>query len=153
MGFGLLLAEDKAVAEWVFTKHNVFPMPVNRALGIVNVATKEMAGAVLLQNFNGVNLELSYYGKGTFTAGIVKSIARIIALEFNAARTTVTTSKKNKRLMRSIQRFGFRLEGNQRRYFGHRDCYRNTAIRFVMFRDQIDKLAGLTSTGSIQQQG
>ena len=140
MANGLLLGDDARVAAWAFDVFQRYPTVVNRALGVLD-HNKNLVGAILLQNFNGTNIELSYYGPRTLSAGIARSIAKIVALEFNAARCTVVTSKKNKRLMRVLQRFGFCLEGSQRCYFGHRDCSRNTGIRFVLFRDKIDKMA------------
>ena len=143
MSLGLVVAEDLNVASWAFQKFNVFPMPVNKGIGVINTKTGEIVGAILFQNFNGYNLELSYYGQNTLTPGIVRTLARIAILEFNVSRVTVTVSKKKKRLIRSLHRFGYKLEGSQRRYYGARDCFRNTGIRFVLFREQIERLARL----------
>ena len=139
MANGLLIGEDSKIADWASSTFQRYPTRVDRALGIVG-PDKKLIGAILLQNFNGVNIELSYYGPRTLSLGIVRAIGRIIVLEFNAARLTVVTTKKNKRLMRALQRFGFRLEGAQRRYFGHRDCSRNVGIRFVLFREEMNKI-------------
>lgn len=152
MANGLLIGQDNDIACWVFATWKLCPTKVDRGLGIVG-PTGNLLGAILLQNFNGTNIELSYYGPRTISSGIVRSIARIIVLDFNAARVTVVTSKKNKRLMRSLQKFGFRLEGAQRRYFGHRDCSRNVGVRFVLFREELDKIARLPSTASEQNEG
>lgn len=142
MPYGLLIGKDELVAAWAFAKWGLHPTKVDRGLGIV---TKDgnIRGAILLQNYNGSNIELSYYGPRTLSSGIVRSIARLVVSEFNASRLTVVTSKKNRRLMRSLQRFGFRLEGAQRRYYGHKDCARTVGVRFVMFREDIDKIARL----------
>jgi RimJ/RimL family protein N-acetyltransferase len=137
---GLIIGEDEKVAAWAFSSFSLTKTHVDRAFGIVDV-TPKIVGAVLFQNFNGTNVELSYYGPRTLSSGIVRAIARVVSLEFNAARVTVITSKKNKRLMRGLQRLGFRLEGSQRRYFGKRDCARSTGVRFVMFREEVDRIA------------
>lgn len=136
---GLLVGEDNLVASWVYQTWGLFPMRIDRAYGILG--GNGLKGAILLHNFNGTNLELSYYGPRSLTPGIARAIAKAVVAEFNAARVTVVTSKKNKRLMRAILKFGFKLEGAQRRYYGHQDCNRNTGVRFVMFREQIDKIA------------
>lgn len=149
MTCGLIIGEDAAVASWAFTTFDLFPTPVNRALGIVN-KNKIVVGAILLQNFNGINIELSYYGPNTLSVGIVRAIARIIAGQFNAARVTVVTSKRNRRLINSLLKFGFCLEGIQRRYYGFEDNKRNTGVRFVMFRDAIDKIANLPKGSGIK---
>lgn len=152
MANGLLIGKDELVAAWAFAKWGLHPTKIDRGLGIV-AKDGTIRGAILLQNFNGVNIELSYYGPRTLSMGIVRSIARLIVLEFNAARVTVVTSKKNRRLMRSLQRFGFRLEGAQRRYYGHKDCTRSVGVRFVMFREEIDKIARLKTTQPEQNKG
>lgn len=151
MAFGLLVGNDSEVADWAFSTYSLYPTRVDRGLGIVN---EEMCvvGAILLQNFNGTNVELSYYGPNTLSVGIVRAIARIIIGEFNASRLTVVTSKKNKRLLRSIQRFGFKFEGIQRCYYGARDCTRNTGVRFVMFREDLERVAKLTAFIPIAKQ-
>ena len=147
---GLIIGEDEKVAAWAFSSFSLIPTHINMGLGIVDASPK-LVGAVLFQNFNGTNIELSYYGPRTLSPGIVRTIARIVSLEFNAARVTVITSKKNKRLMRALQRFGFRLEGSQRRYFGKRDCSRSTGVRFVMFREEVDKIAKLLNPPAVNQ--
>jgi RimJ/RimL family protein N-acetyltransferase len=152
MAAGLLLGQDEIVAAWAFAQWGLHPTKVDRGFGVIGKDGK-IHGAILLQNFNGTNIELSYYGPRTLSPGIVRSIARTVILEFNAARVTVVTSKKNKRLMRSLSRFGFKLEGSQRRYFGQRDCSRNTGVRFVLFCEQIERLARFTPAKQEQGKG
>ena len=152
MAYGLLIGEDQAVASWAFSTFNYFPTHVDRGYGVIG-PDKTLKGAILLQNFNGTNVELSYYGPNTLSAGIVRAIARAIIAEFNAARLTVVTSKRNKRVMKALSRFGFAIEGSQRRYYGHRDCTRNTGVRFVMFHEKICRLAGVQSSSPEQQKG
>lgn len=151
MPYGLVLDDDKRVAAWVFSNYKIFPMHTDRAIGIVKEGS--LVGGILLQNYNGLNIELSYYGPWTLSAGIVKVLARIGINEFNVSRATIITSKKNKRLMRSLQRFGWRLEGTQRCFYGRNDCSRNTGIRFVMFREYLNKIARLSDTKKDQKQG
>ena len=138
---GLLLGDDARVARWAFRTFQLHPTPVNSAIGIVDSDGK-LVGAGLYQNWNGSNLEGSYYGRQTLTAGIVRGLIKG-ALAFNPSRLTVVTSKKNRRLIRALQRIGFRLEGAQRRYYGLRDCARNTGVRLVMFREQMDSIASV----------
>lgn len=147
MAKGIYLGHDQVVANWAFKTFHRFPMQVNRAFGIVENKDDKynpvLVGAILFQNFNGNNVELSYYGPNTFSLGIARAMARVVLGEFKASRVTIVTSKKNKRIMRALQKFGFKLEGVQRRYYGDRDCYRNTGVRFVMFREDIEKLAAV----------
>ncbi len=139
MSTGLLFDCDDQVARFVFKLYSWEPFKYDRALGLV--VGGDLQGAVIFHCFNGSNVELSYYGKATMTAGVVRTIAQFIVRTFNPSRLTVMTSKRNKRHIRSFQRLGFRLEGTQRRYYGHKDCNRNTGVRFVMFRERIDQIA------------
>lgn len=146
---GLLLGDDARVAAWAFGTFQLHPTPYNGAIGIVDSDGK-IVGAGLYQNFNGANIEGSYYGRSTLTAGIVRALIKG-ALAFDPSRLTVVTAKKNRKLIRALQRIGFRLEGAQRRYYGSRDCPRNTGVRLVMFREDMDRMAGVAQVVSIQQ--
>jgi RimJ/RimL family protein N-acetyltransferase len=144
MSRGLLIGEDQQVAKWAFEAFRIFPAPINQALGLIDNVTGKIVGAVIFQNFNGMNIELSYYGPRTVTYGIVRAVARVALNGFNVARLTVVTSKKNRRLMRGLLKIGFKLEGHQRCYYGHEDNNKNTGVRFVMFREHLKKLANST---------
>src|SRR6266404_6338434 len=143
MPVGLLFECDDHVARWAFQTFGMPSMTFDKALGIVDKDGK-IIGAVVFQCWNGFNVELSYYSlRPTLSAGIVRCLARYILFTFNASRVTVSTRRKNKILMRSLQRIGFKLEGAQQCFYGQRNCNRNTAIRFVMFRNRLEQLAKL----------
>lgn len=144
MSQSLLIGSDDLVANWAFTTFNLFKTPVNRAIGIISPEGK-LVGAILWQNFNGWNVELSYYGPRTWTLGILRTIMKITAVYFNASRLTAVTSKRNKVLMRGMMKLGWKLEGVQCCYYGARDIPSNTGVRFVMFRDRIDQIARLAA--------
>jgi len=149
---GLILGEDERVAAWVHANFDSYPMRSDRAVGIIR-PDGVLIGAFLLQNYNGVNIELSYYGPRTVSNGIIRSIARIALSEFNIGRATILTSKRNRRLIQTLFKFGWRVEGTQRCFYGYRDCRRNTAVRLVMFREQIAKIARFTIEDPRQRQG
>lgn len=144
MSTGLLYDFDEQAADFLFKTYGWTPFKYDRAVGLI--VDSQLQGAVIFNCYNGHNVELSYCGKGTMTVGVIRSIARFILLTFHPSRLTVLTSKKNRRYLRSFQRLGFRLEGTQRCYYGRRDCNRNTAVRFVMFRDRIEQIAKMGSS-------
>jgi hypothetical protein len=146
MSVGLLLGHDQAVAEYLFQHHVKPRMQYDAAIGILNEGS--LVGGILLQSWNGFNVELSYYGRGTVTYGIIRCLARILVSRFAPSRVTVTVNRKNKRLMRGLRKLGFALEGAQRRFYGDRDINRNTGVRFVMFRERIEQLAGSRNSGN-----
>jgi RimJ/RimL family protein N-acetyltransferase len=138
---GLLFDCDEAVAQFLFRSYNQPHFKYDRAIGLL--IDGKLQGAVIFHYFNGSNVELSYYGKSTLTAGVVRTLARFAITTFNPSRATIVTSRRNKRYIKSFQRLGFRLEGTQHCYYGARDCNRNTGVRFVMFRDRINVIAKL----------
>ena len=140
MSTGLLIGHDVAVANYIFTLYSQPALQYDRALGLVN-AKGELVGGVFFHNWNGANVEISYYGKNTMTPGVLRCLARFILLTFDPSRLTATTSKRNRQFIRSLQRFGFKLEGAQRCYYGKQDCLRNTGVRFVMFRGRLEEIA------------
>lgn len=142
MPSGLLFGHDETVASWLFNSYGRAPLKYDKALGILS-GEGVIIGAILFHGYNGANVELSYFGKGTMTLGIVRCLARFIIHEFDASRLTAVTSKKRRRLIKSFQKLGWRVEGTQRCYYGKLDNSRNTGVRFVMFREQIEKLAKL----------
>lgn len=139
---GILLGADDMVAAWAWRTIGLTPMPCDLAIGIVS-EDKGLEGAAVFQNFNGNNIELSYYGEGTLSLGIARALARAAISRFSPSRVTVCTSKSNRSLVKALTRpmLGFKLEGAQRCYYGPRDTTRNTALRFVMFRDQLERIA------------
>jgi len=141
MTVGLLLDADEQVAAYLFKNHVSPVMSYDKAIGLVDSGS--LVGGILLQSWNGANIELSYYGRGTLSAGIIRCLARILLSTFNPARVTVTTGRKRKRLVKALQKLGFVLEGTQRCFYGQLDCARNTGVRFVMFRGRLEILARL----------
>lgn len=139
MTTGLLFNHDHVVAKALFDHHNQPYTTYDKCVGIV--VKDVLVGAVLYHNWNGHNVELSYYGEKTMTPGVVRILARYAISIFDPSRLSVITSKRNSQLMRSLQRFGFKLEGASRCYYGKEDTRRNTGVRFVMFRERLDEVA------------
>lgn len=137
---GLLLDADTIVATWAFQAHNKVPFSVDRAIGIVENGV--IVGAVLFSSCNTMNADLSYYGKGTVTLGIVRALARIALYELRLSRCTVIVPKRPAYLLRKLGNglFGFKYEGVQRRYYGTTDADRHTGCRYVLFREGMEAL-------------
>jgi hypothetical protein len=138
---GLLFGQDEVVARWAFTTHNFFPMQADMAIGII-APPGHLVGAAIYQNFNGYNVDLAYYGHNTLTVGIIRTLARTTLAKFNPSRVTFLTSKKNRNIIRWLPKIGCKLEGVARCYYGSADNTRNTAMRFVLYRDALERLAG-----------
>lgn len=137
---GLLFGSDELVAEWAFKAYNRVPLKVDRAFGIVEDG--KLVGAALFSSYNTVNAELSYYGNNTMTRGILRELARIALYELRLARCTVIVPKRPTFLLKKMEKYHFRFEGVQRRYYGPTDNSRHTGCRFVAFREDLLRLAG-----------
>jgi hypothetical protein len=138
--YGLLVGHDKEVAAWAFSTYQMKPMPVDAAIGIVD-ESGTLRGAALYQSYNGFNVEFSYYGRRTLTLGIIRSLARIAIVQFNPSRVSVSVNRRSRFLTHHLPKLGFKLEGAARCFYGYDDKARNTAIRFVLFRRQLNKMA------------
>ncbi len=137
---GILLDAQDVVAAWAFNSHNRVPTLVDRAVGIVEDG--QLVGAALFSNYNTVNADLSYYGKSTISLGIVRALARIALYELRLSRCTVIVPKRPAHLLRKLGKglFGFHYEGVQRRYYGPTDSGRHTGCRFVVFKEDMERL-------------
>lgn len=143
MSAGILLDADQIVAAWAFEKHNRVPIHVDRAIGIVEDGV--LIGAALFHCYNTVDACFAYYGKRSLSLGIIKVLARIALYELKLSRCTVIVPKRPAFLLRKLPRFGFRFEGIQRRFYGPTDKAHHTGCRFVAFREDIERLAGIKS--------
>lgn len=150
---GLLIGSDQAVASWCYRTiaSNIYPVPPVKAIGILNKEEK-LVGAILFENYNGCNLELSVYTEPrTLTVGVIRHVAMTALTEFKGAsgkgigRLTTITSRRNKRLIRALMKIGFRLEGMQRCFYGTEDNKKNTGVRLVAFREQLSRVAFKTT--------
>lgn len=149
MSVGLLFECDDEVTRWFSaTSYCKKACIYDKAVGILTDG--KLSGAVLFHNWNGPNVEISYYGEKTMTLGVIRCIARYVLAQFDAARLTAITSKRNRQFMRALQKLGFRLEGTQRCYYGKNDCNRNTGVRFVAFREAIERVAKTDKKGKSQ---
>jgi RimJ/RimL family protein N-acetyltransferase len=138
MSMGLLFNNDEVVMNYILRKYSLIPIKYEQAVGIL--VEGDLSGGVLFHNWNGFNVELSYYGEWTMTPGIIKCLARILVSTFKVSRVTVTVTQRNRKFIRSLQKLGFALEGVQRRFYGSQDTRRNTGVRLVMFRERLERL-------------
>jgi hypothetical protein len=145
MRCGLLFGADQVVADWAFAQFGYKPSKFDKAVGVIRCDTQALVGDGLFQCYNGNDVQFSYYGRATLSAGIVRAMARIAVVDFDVSRATIVTSRRNKSLVRFLGRTGFRLEGAMRCFYGRVDAPRNTGLRFVIFRPELARLAGLAT--------
>jgi RimJ/RimL family protein N-acetyltransferase len=143
MSTGLLFDCDEEVANWMFVKYKWPAYKYDKALGLVD-SNGVLVGAVFYHSWNGSNVEIAYYGEGTMTLGVYRSLARYAILQFDASRLSAVTSKKNKQLIKGLMKTGFKFEGVSRCYYGKKDTNRNTGVRLVMFRDVLERVGKIS---------
>lgn len=131
---GLLFGHDRSVAAWCWNEFKLTPMPIDAAVGIVR--NNVLIGAAIYQNYSGFNVELSYYGPHTFSAGIARALAQFTVARFNVDRLTMRTNRKNSSILKMFHRFGFKFEGVQHRYYGP---FGDAAV-FVLFREDLERV-------------
>lgn len=131
---GLLFGHDAPVTQWTWNAFGLTPMPTNAAIGIVR--HNQIVGSILFQEYSGYNVEMSYYGPMTPTAGISRAVARYAVERFNVDRMTSRTNRKNTAVMKMLTGIGFKYEGIQRRFYGPF----GDAAMFVLFREDLERI-------------
>ena len=135
--YALLFDQDENVAQWCWKKFDLFPMPYNMAIGIIDQNdTPRLVGCAMFYWWNGCNIELNYYGPGTPTLGITRILATLAVRKFNVTRVTVRTRCEN--VIRGMRKLGFEQEGFEADFYGKH----KPATRMVMFRRDLERLAG-----------
>lgn len=74
--------------------------------------------AVLLNDFNGANIELHLVG--SISRQVIRDICRYAFLQLGVQRITAKPYRSNPPLRRTVERIGFKLEGVMKRYYGPR---------------------------------
>lgn len=129
----LIIGYDQLVAAWTWRKYNLVPLPVDHAIGFLRDG--EFVGSAMLHWFNGNNIELSFFGPGFPSVSVFRNLARVGLERFNVQRCTIHSA--NPIVVSGAQKFGFKLEGRERHFYGH-DKH---AVRLALFRDGIEKMA------------
>ncbi len=90
----------------------------------------ETVGAVVLNNYDGHNVDLSGAGSGAFTPSVIRSLAAHVFGELKCARVTLKTRRSNKAVRKLLNRH-FKFEAVLRLGYGDED-----AFQFRMCRDE-----------------
>jgi RimJ/RimL family protein N-acetyltransferase len=149
MPIGLLFDCDAEVAAWTAKTYRLRAYKYEKAIGLLT-PTGTLVGGVFLHDFNGYDVEISYFGQNTLSLWLYRCILRYVILTFDPARLTAIVSKRNRRLVRGMLKLGWKFEGVQRCYYGKHDCNRNTGVRLVMFRDMLEKMAKMPTEVKVQ---
>lgn len=136
----LLFGHDQTVANWVVTRFKVEIWPHVAAIGVLHDG--DLVGAAILQEYNGHNVELSYYGPGGLSPSLIRKLARLLFWNYKVQRVTVRTRRKNKCITRAITKFGFAYEGVMKRFYGPHKA--DDAVLYGLMRENLGRLARVT---------
>jgi RimJ/RimL family protein N-acetyltransferase len=79
-------------------------------------------GAVVFNDYADRNIELTCVGKGAFTRDVCREMARVAFNVNGCARVTIRTRQSNHALVGMALRWGWRVEGILRRWYGDDDA-------------------------------
>jgi RimJ/RimL family protein N-acetyltransferase len=128
----LLFNNDQTVADWMSKK---WGKPVQGWYFAVGILNNEglLKGGMSFHNFNGSNIEMCYYGPNTFSRDISSGLANFLFEYLKVNRLTVSVPRKNKILLRHLPKFGFKVEGVLKHFYG--PYKKDDAIIFGMLKE------------------
>lgn len=121
--------QNRSFAEWAAQQLEVTFAEPFLCMAIVD-ARPHIIGAVVLNNFDGHNIDLSGIGEGAFTPRVVRSLASHVFNVLGCSRVTLKTRRSNK-LARKLLTKHFKFEAYLKKGFGNED-----AIQYRMCRDE-----------------
>jgi RimJ/RimL family protein N-acetyltransferase len=131
----LALGHDAAVVEWAKATFGYQIMNYDMAIGVVD--EDRLVASVLVHNYNGSDLEASYYGPKTLDLGVLRKLVRIAVDQLGVSRITVRTARNNKTMTRGIKKLGFEFEGIRKHAYGEYD-----AVMYGLYGAKLMRLAG-----------
>ena len=104
-----------------------------------------IAGVVVLNNYDSCNIDLTAVGRGAFSLGVVRAICTHVFDNLGCSRITAKTRKSNKVVRRLLGRHA-KFEATLKNWFGNED-----ALQFRMCRDEcpwLEKKNGIDTFAS-----
>jgi RimJ/RimL family protein N-acetyltransferase len=117
----IVTGQSAAVARWLETRLGQKFLPPYEAIGIVN-GKGQRIGAVVLNDFADRNIELTAYGPGAFSRGVLSAISRYCFIQLDCKRITVRTRASNLYVRRVIEKHGAKQEGTLRDWYDDEDA-------------------------------
>ena len=121
--------ENLRIAGWAAAELKVTFAPPYIALASVD-HRNTICGVVVLNNFDGCNIDLTAVGEGAFTLSIVRQIVDYVFNRLKCSRITVKTRRSNHRVRKLLKKHST-FEAVLKHWFGDED-----AFQFRMCRDE-----------------
>ena len=133
----LMFDNEQVVADWLSKKWGKPIPPWYFAIGILDYQGL-LKGGISFHNYNEHNIEAFYYGPHTFTKSVMIGICIFLFEKIKVQRLTLSVPRRNKVLLKRIPKFGFKVEGVLRHFYGP---YKNDdAIVFGLLASEGKKL-------------
>lgn len=125
----MIVVEGDEVTSFVEKKLGITISKPNMALGFLTGDKRPLA-AFVFNDYSGANVELTALAEpGGLTRGVLRYVAKYAFEKLKCRRVTVRTKKRNKRVLRIANRFGFAYENVAKDFY--EDC---DAVVFRMLR-------------------
>lgn len=121
--------ENQKIAAWAGAELRVTFAPPYIALASVD-HRNTIIGVIVLNNFDGSNIDLTAVGVGGFAPSTVRHIVDYVFVKMQCSRMTLKTRRSNHRV-RKILKKHFTFEAVLKNWFGNED-----AFQFRMCRDE-----------------
>jgi RimJ/RimL family protein N-acetyltransferase len=115
-----LVSNDRA-ALWAGGQLGQTFLPPFAGFWIVN-RFGHACGAAVLNDYADRNIELTCVGRGAFSRDVCRELARVAFNVNGCERITIRTGRKNVALVGMALRWGWRVEGILRRWYGDDDA-------------------------------
>lgn len=121
--------QNRAFADWAAKQLNVSFAEPFLCMAVVD-GKSNLIGAVVLNNYDGNNVDLSAVGEGAFAPSIVRELSAYVFRKLGCSRVTLKTRRSNKTARKILGRH-FKFEATLKSGFGTEDAY-----QFRMCRDE-----------------
>ena len=109
-------------------------------VGLVVTEGADLVAALVLNNFDRINADLSISSFRPLSIGPIREVCRYVFVRLGVARVTCTTLTTNHRAINRLERSGFVREGLMRRRFPQGDAYIYSLLadeqKFIRLNDE-----------------
>jgi RimJ/RimL family protein N-acetyltransferase len=81
-----------------------------------------LIGGVLLTDYTGPNIEITFCGKGIMTRKTIREVLSYVFEDLKCHRLTARTRRDNRLMCKLLPRLGFDYEATLKHYFGPERC-------------------------------
>lgn len=127
----LVFGHDKTIAEWAAHNLGIEISPPFVAIGVAD--GQGLRGGIVYNHYNRFDIEMSIYGPGCMTRGVIRSALAYPFDQLGVLRVSAQTRRDNKAMREILPRLGFKFEGVRERHYGPNR--RDDAFLFGLMRE------------------